>query len=305
MRAQRPQRVLVGAELPQVQPVGVDVVDVAQLARVGELLELVHARVVLEQVADHEHLAGVARGLDRPLGLRDRLGPAASRRSSACPPRAPSRPARRGWGRAWRGRPRRARDRRAPRPATSWCGRRAAGRRCAPAPPRRRRTASAARCPRRPRSCGRGSAPSSRARPPRPALARGSQSLHARGRDPPGDAAQVEHARGLADHLVERDLGMGGDDDREVGALERLVERRRAPRRRADQLGHVRVVVDEVRPALAEHPEDLQRGRLARVPDARLVGDPEDRDARSSNRLAGVVERALDLLHAVVGHLRG
>ena len=41
--------------LPEVQAVAVDVVDVAELAGVGDLLELVDARVVLEQVADHQH----------------------------------------------------------------------------------------------------------------------------------------------------------------------------------------------------------------------------------------------------------
>ena len=39
MRAELPERVLVGAQLAEVQPVAVDVVDVAELARVDELLE--------------------------------------------------------------------------------------------------------------------------------------------------------------------------------------------------------------------------------------------------------------------------
>jgi hypothetical protein len=49
--AERPQRVLVRAELAEVQPVAVDVVDVAELAGRGDLLELGDARVVFEQVA--------------------------------------------------------------------------------------------------------------------------------------------------------------------------------------------------------------------------------------------------------------
>ena len=73
MRAERPERVLVGAQLAEVEPVAVDVVDVAELARVGDLLQLDHARVVLEQVADHQDLArALGRGRDL-LGVGDGL----------------------------------------------------------------------------------------------------------------------------------------------------------------------------------------------------------------------------------------
>ena len=74
VRAQAPERVLVGAQLAEVQAVAVDVVDVAQLAGVRDLLELVDARVVLQQVPDHEHLARAPRGLDDALGVGDGLG---------------------------------------------------------------------------------------------------------------------------------------------------------------------------------------------------------------------------------------
>ena len=84
VRAERPQRVLVGAQLAEVEPVRVDVVDVAELAGVGDLLELGDAGVVLEQVADHQDPAGLRGRGDRALGVRDRTAPAASRRSSAC-----------------------------------------------------------------------------------------------------------------------------------------------------------------------------------------------------------------------------
>ena len=73
MRAERPERVLVGAQLAEVEPVGVDVVDLAELAAVGDLLQLRDARVVLEQVPDHQRApGGVGRG-DRALGVRDGL----------------------------------------------------------------------------------------------------------------------------------------------------------------------------------------------------------------------------------------
>ena len=66
VRPEAPQRVLVGAQLAEVQAVAVDVADVAQLARVGDLLELVDAGVVLQQVPHHQHLARP------PLGARRR-----------------------------------------------------------------------------------------------------------------------------------------------------------------------------------------------------------------------------------------
>ena len=69
------------------------------------------------------------------------------------------------------------------------------------------------------------------------------------------------------------------------------------------QRGHVRVVVDEVGAERAEQRHDLQRRRLAHVADAGLVADAEDRDAAAVDRLARVVEHALDLRDAVVGHL--
>src|SRR4051795_6957033 len=71
--AERPQRVLVRPQLPEVEPVRVDVVDVAELAGVGDLLELRDARVVLEQVADHQRPAALRRRGDRPLGVGHRL----------------------------------------------------------------------------------------------------------------------------------------------------------------------------------------------------------------------------------------
>ena len=60
--------------LPRFRRLRVDVVDVAELARVDDLLQLAHARVVLEQVADHQHARRPRRGrLDHALGLRGRL----------------------------------------------------------------------------------------------------------------------------------------------------------------------------------------------------------------------------------------
>ena len=72
--------------------------DVAELAGVGDLLQLRDARVVLEQVADHQRSARSPRP-PRPRARRRRpTAPAASRRSSACRRAARARRARRGVG---------------------------------------------------------------------------------------------------------------------------------------------------------------------------------------------------------------
>ena len=55
--AERPERVLVLADRAEVLAVAVDAEDVAEVARVDELLELADAGVVEEQVAGHQHLA--------------------------------------------------------------------------------------------------------------------------------------------------------------------------------------------------------------------------------------------------------
>ncbi len=165
VRAEAPERVLVGAQLAQVQAVAVDVVDLAQLAGVGQLLELLHARVVLEQVPDHQHAAGLARRRPPPARRRPPTGPAASRRSSACPPPARRRPARRGWARAWPAPPRRARGRPAG-PSSSPVDPRGRGAAAARRPRGRRGVAAPGDLDSRGwrRSCGPGWVPSSRGR---------------------------------------------------------------------------------------------------------------------------------------------
>ena len=66
-----PESVLVRAQLAEVQAISIDVIDaVAELARAGELLEFLHARVVLEQVTHHQHAPTGAGGLHRALGVR-------------------------------------------------------------------------------------------------------------------------------------------------------------------------------------------------------------------------------------------
>ena len=107
--------------LPRFTPVAVDVVDVAELARVHQLLQPHQARVVLEQVADHQRPAALRAPRPPPPRRRPPTAPAASPRTRACPPRGRAGPARRGWARAWRSPARRGRGRRAARRTTRWC----------------------------------------------------------------------------------------------------------------------------------------------------------------------------------------
>ena len=108
VRAQRPERVLVRPQHAQVEPVRVDVADVAQLAAVDELLERLHAGVVLEQVADHQHPLARSRGGHDLLGLLDRLRERLLDEAVLAGLQHPQRQLARGSARAWPGRPRRA-----------------------------------------------------------------------------------------------------------------------------------------------------------------------------------------------------
>ena len=85
-------------------------------------------------------------------------------------------------------------------------------------------------------------------------------------------------------------------------SLERLLQRL-ALEGELGQRGDVRVVVAQLGAERAQQRDDLQRRRLADVADAGLVADPEHRDPRALHGQAGVVEHALDLRDAVVGHL--
>src|SRR5918992_3946640 len=70
--AERPEGVLVAAQLTQVEPVRVDIAHFAELAGLDQLVHLLDAGVVLEKMPDHEHPVAGARGLDDLLRLLDR-----------------------------------------------------------------------------------------------------------------------------------------------------------------------------------------------------------------------------------------
>ena len=104
-----------GRMTPRFCAVAVDAKDVAELARVDELLELLDAGVVEEEMSGHQH--EIAVGGYAPRARRSRLqsSRAASRRARAFRPRAPAARGRRAWGRASPRPPRRARRPRAAR----------------------------------------------------------------------------------------------------------------------------------------------------------------------------------------------
>ena len=68
----------------------------------------------------------------------------------------------------------------------------------------------------------------SRCPPPasRPTCAPDLELRHVGALEPAGDPAEVEHERGAVDDRLVVDRGVGGDDDRQLDPLERLVQRR-------------------------------------------------------------------------------
>ena len=73
MRAEAPERILVGAQLAEIEAVRVDVADLAELAARDDVGEPAHPRVVLEQVSDHQDAAVALSRRDRRLCVTHRL----------------------------------------------------------------------------------------------------------------------------------------------------------------------------------------------------------------------------------------
>ena len=69
MHAERPERVLVGADPAEVLAVRVDAEHVAEVACVDQPLHLLDRGVVEQQVAGHQHAVGALGGRDEVLGL--------------------------------------------------------------------------------------------------------------------------------------------------------------------------------------------------------------------------------------------
>ena len=154
------------ADLAEVLAVAVDAEHVAELARVDQLLQLLHARVVEQEVAGHEHARATRRERDELLHLRG------AHRGRLLDERVLARLERALRERVMRRHGCRDDDAvdairlRAARRSRSTSSRQGSARRTARAATRRDRRARRARRARR--SCARGSGPSSRGRPLRP-----------------------------------------------------------------------------------------------------------------------------------------
>ena len=74
MRREAPQDVLFVAYFAEIQAVRVDVANLAELPCLEDLLQLPHARVVLEQMPDHEDQSGALRRRRNLSRLVRRLG---------------------------------------------------------------------------------------------------------------------------------------------------------------------------------------------------------------------------------------
>ena len=88
-----------------------------------------------------------------------------------------------------------------------------------------------------------------------------------------------------------------------ASASSTAVVERDALQAKLGERGDVGVVVVDDPATLLEDLHDPQRRGFADVADAALVAGAEDQDLRSVDGLGDVVERALDPLDAVVGHL--
>ena len=115
----------------------------------------------------------------------------------------------------------------------------------------------------------------------------------------PRHATEVHRGHRRGDAVV-IDARVGRDDQRHVGAGQGLLEIGVAKPERLE-LRHVGVVVGHLGAERLQAVDDLQRGALADVADAGLVGDAEDGDLGALDGLALLVERALGLLDAEVG----
>jgi len=90
--------------------------------------------------------------------------------------------------------------------------------------------------------------------------------------DLPGDATEVDRQRRRGDDALVVDVGVGGDDRRDVGAAQAVGELD-VGEAVAGQLGDEGVVVGDLGAEVLEPADDLQRRRFADVADAALVAD--------------------------------
>ena len=193
--AQAPERVLLGAQLAQVQAVAVDVVDVAQLAVGGQAVQHLQPGVVLQEVTDHQDPVRLGGRRHHALGVGHGLGQRLLDEAVLARGQHPLGDRRVGGHR--RGHRHRVQGGIGQQLVQVGALARVGERQPLALAPvgRRRRRARPARRRAGGRSCGPGWGPSSPARPPRPSRDPRSKPHHVRRLDAARDPAQVHHRR--------------------------------------------------------------------------------------------------------------
>ena len=298
VRAERPERVLVAPDLPEVLAVAVEVEHVPEVAVGDQLLEHRDGRVVEQEIAGHQHEAALLR--DRHellrLGARLRLG-LLDEDVLACEQRPLRELVVRDDGR-------RDHDRVQLRVGEHLVeARRRPGLRMAGRGLREqvgRQVAEPAEVGELGEVAGEVRAPVAEARVAHAHRRHSFQTFPFDVPFEPGRVPEVDDERRLLDELVVVDPRVRRDDDDAVDA--RRVERgRREPV--LGQLADVRIVVRDVGALALQELDQLQRRRLARVVDVRLVGDAEDLHLRALERLLLGVQRPRDLAQAPPRHV--
>src|SRR6266540_7495897 len=72
MRRKRPEDVLLPPDLPQIEAIGIDVLNPPQFPAVYKFLELEDGRVIPEEMPDHQNPLSFARQIRQRSALRDR-----------------------------------------------------------------------------------------------------------------------------------------------------------------------------------------------------------------------------------------
>src|SRR5690606_31677283 len=117
--------------------------------------------------------------------------------------------------------------------------------------------------------------------------------------------ARVDHDGGVLSNPGIIEAGVVGHDDDRIRRADGLLGERH--RLQVDTLAvevrHVRVVIADVRTALLQQADDVQRGAFTQVVNVALVRRAQNQDVRAVDRLTHLVERIHDLRDDVQRHV--
>ena len=123
--------------------------------------------------------------------------------------------------------------------------------------------------------------------------------------DAASGVARIYHQLCFVDDLLVVVVGVVGDDEHAI-VLAEIVERRtlhlQVVLAAAADEGKIRVVVADGRAFFLQQLDNRERGRLAQVVNIFLVGDAENQNLRSVDRLLLAIERGNGRRDHVVGH---